>query len=492
MLILVCGLPGAGKSTLAQALSEKIGAAYLSSDIIRKKMLNDRTYSENEKYRVYERMVEEAGLLLASGKTVVCDATFYKRGTRGEMKAAARRAGSEIYIVKCVLEEKEIEKRMEERKKWGNSESEADFRIYLKVKSLFEEIDSEHLKVDTSLPLEKQLGVVESYLEKEAFWKPEELLEAGAYPHSAENLKMKETHISWVFLAGDYAYKIKKPVKFSFLDFSTKEKRREACEEEVRLNRRLSPEIYLGVVPLSKKNGQTVLGEEGGAVDYAVKMKRMGQTMDKALEKGEVGRENIEELAETIAKFHGSVPVIQDPRYNSPEMIKEQIDDLESVKSIIEEATGMGNKIGLVLEKSGEFIKNNERVLKNRQVEGMVKDCHGDLHSRNVFVADRKYVFDCIEFNEDFRFIDVASEIAFMAMDLDFRGKEELSELFVKKYLEISGDTGMPGLLDFYKCYRANVRAKVAAIEYGQGKNESKKEEMEKYLGLAEKYAKSL
>ncbi|MFP3949637.1 MAG: AAA family ATPase [Candidatus Micrarchaeia archaeon] len=492
MLILVCGLPGAGKSTLARALSEKIGAVYLSSDIIRKKMLNDRTYSENEKYRVYERMVGEAELILASGKTVVCDATFYKGGTRGEMRAAARRTGSEIYIVKCVLDENEVERRMEERERGGNSESEADFRIYLKVKNLFEGIDEEHLEVDTSLPLEKQVHIVETYLEKEAFWKPEELLEGEAYPHSSENLKMKETHISWVFLAGDYAYKLKKPAKFSFLDYSTKEKRREACEEEVRLNRRLSPEIYLGVVPLVKRSGQTRIGGEGREIDYAVKMKRMGQTMDRALEKGEVGRENIEELAETIAKFHNSVPLIQDPAYNSPEMIKEQIDDLESVRGIVEEASGMGEKIGVVLEKSGEFIKKNEGMLKNRQVEGMVRDCHGDLHSKNVFVADKKYVFDCIEFNEDFRFIDVASEIAFMAMDLDYRGKEELSELFVKKYLELSGDTEMPELLDFYKCYRANVRAKVAAIEYGQSKNESKKGEMEKYLVLAEKYANKL
>jgi uncharacterized protein len=375
-----------------------------------------------------------------------------------------------------------LEERMGQRGKGGAGASEADFSVYLKVKRLFEPIESTHLVVDTALPLEGQVRAVEEYLGKNSGWRPEEL-----------GMEFRETHISWVFFSEEFAYKVKKPVKFSFLDFSTKEKRREYCEEEVRLNKRLSPEIYLGVVPLVRKGGLLVFSEEGGKpMDYAVKMKRMGTTMDNALEKGEVGKENVEEVATEIAEFHDAVPVIQDPRYNSPEMIKEQIDDLGSVKGTVEAACGMGEKVDFILEKSGSFIEKNEGMMRNRQVDGMVRDCHGDLHTSNVFVAEKKYIFDCIEFSEDFRFIDVASEIAFMAMDLDAKGREDLSNVFVGKYLELSGDSDLEKLLDFYKCYRANVRAKVAALGYSQNPTEEGKKNIEKYLLLAEKYAQHL
>ena len=232
--------------------------------------------------------------------------------------------------------------------------------------------------------------------------------------------------------------------------------------------------------------------ERGKPLDYAVKMKRMGPTMDRALENGEVGRENVEEVAKEIAEFHDAVPVIQDPRYNSPEMVKEQIDDLGSVKATVESACGMGEKVDFILEKSDSFIQENEGLMRHRQVDGMVRDCHGDLHTSNVFVAEKKYIFDCIEFSEDFRFIDIASEVAFMAMDLDAKGREDLSEVFVGKYLELSGDSDLRKLLDFYKCYRANVRAKVAALGYAQNPTEEGKENMEKYLLLAEKYAQNI
>ena len=494
MLVLVCGLPGVGKSTLAKALSEQLEAVYLSSDIIRRKMLEERTYSEQEKYKVYGNMVKEAERLLASGKTVVCDATFYKKKTRMEMCEAAKRSSAEVFFVKCTLDEKSIEERMENRARLGNSESEATFRIYLKVKELFEEIEGEYLEVDTALPLEKQVEKVTSGLGGVLGWSPEELMAPQAYPNEAETVELKETHISWVFLAGDYAYKIKKPVKFSFLDFSTKEKRQEFCEEEVRLNKRLAPEIYLGVVPLVKEGQVTKFEGNGKIVDYAVKMQRMknGETMDRVLGLGSVGADEVEELAKTIAEFHAGVPSIQDPKYNSPEMVREQIDDLGSVREIVENACGMGGKIDFILQKSSQFLDENEKLLRNRQADGMVKECHGDLHSGNIFVGEKKHIFDCIEFNEDFRCIDTASEIAFMAMDLDAREREDLGTAFVGKYLELSGDTEAEKLLGLYKCYRANVRAKVAALGYSQEPTEEGKRNMEKYLLLAERYAQGL
>ncbi len=495
MLVLVCGLPGVGKSTLAKALSEQLEAVYLSSDIIRRKMLDERTYSEQEKYRVYENMVAAAKRLLASGKTVVCDATFYKKKTRGEMCAAARHSGAEVFFVKCILDEKTIEERMSAREQLGTSESEATFRIYMKVKGLFEEIEEDYLEIDTALPLEEQVEKVAAGLGGSLGWTPQEIMAPQAYPAEAEDVELKETHISWVFLAGEYAYKVKKPVKFSFLDFSTKEKRREFCEEEVRLNKRLAPEIYLDVVPLVREGQITKFEGVGRVIDYAVKMQRMknGKTMDQILlEGGAVDAAEIEDLAKTISEFHAGVPSIQDPRYNSPEMVREQIDDLASVREVVEGACGMGEKIDFILQKSAQFIDENESLLRNRQADGMVRECHGDLHSGNIFMGEKKHIFDCIEFNEDFRCIDTASEIAFMAMDLDARGREDLGKVFVGKYVELSGDSELEKILGLYKCYRANVRAKVAALGYSQSPTEEGKENMEKYLLLAEKYAQEL
>ena len=505
MLIIVCGLPGCGKSTLALALAAKLDAAHISSDIIRRKMLEERTYSEQEKFRVYERMVQEAETLMRGGKTVIVDATFYKQRTRQQMLDAARRSGKKVLIVECVLDEETIEERMEMRRAGKESESEADFSVYLKVKSLFEPIQEEHLVVDTGLSIPEQVKMVLQAGMGMASWKKEDLLLSAAYPDGDGEVEVAETHISWVFLAGKYAYKIKKPVKFSFLDFSTIQKRREMCEEEIRLNRRLSPGVYLAVVPLLKKGSAVFFGkgeeelpegeaQDGNVVEYAVKMKRLPQErkMDVLLGEGKVEKRDVEEIAEIVADFHCAIPVEQDPQYNSPEMLREQIEDLNSVKGTIEKACGMGGKIDFVLQRSAEFIEKNEGFLRGRQADGMIRECHGDLHSGNIFFGEKKYIFDCIEFNENFRFIDVASEIAFMAMDLDAHGREDLAEVFVKRYSALSADKDLKRLLDFYKCYRANVRAKVAALGYGQHPTEEGKKRIEKYLTLAEGYAKKL
>lgn len=304
--------------------------------------------------------------------------------------------------------------------------------------------------------------------------------------------EMIETHISWVLLAGAYAYKIKKPVKFSFLDFSTLEKRELFCEEEVRLNRRLAPDVYLGVVRICRKGKGLAIGE-GTAVDYAVKMKRLDQAhmMDRLLDEGKIDEGHITKLASIIADFHGRVESVQG--YNTPDMIGGQIADLLNFRSAIEDACGMGNEVDVILGRSGRFIDKNEDLLRERMRDGRVKDCHGDLHSGNIFVPGRDIVIiDCIEFNREFRCVDVASEVAFMAMDLDAHGREDLSAIFVKEYLARTGDSGLMKVLDFYKCYRANVRAKIAAIEWSQAKNKESMERMAKYTALARRYSDSL
>lgn len=302
--------------------------------------------------------------------------------------------------------------------------------------------------------------------------------------------ELVETHISWVLLGKEHVFKIKKPVKFSFLDFSTLEKRKFFCEEEVRLNSRLAPEVYLGVVPVVEKDGTLSLEGEGKVVNYAVKMVRLDheKSMRKLLAEGKVGEDTVRRLAVKIADFHDKVD--RTPGYGMPETVGGQIVDLGNHKEAIEKAAGLGSKVDFVLERSAAFIDKNRELLERRSRDGMVRDCHGDLHSGNVFLYDGIKIIDCIEFSKDFRNVDVVSDIAFMAMDLDYAGQEKLSTVFVDEYTARSGDDSVTALLNFYKCYRANVRAKIAALELGV--NDDAKERIERYLALAVRYAERL
>jgi aminoglycoside phosphotransferase family enzyme len=305
-----------------------------------------------------------------------------------------------------------------------------------------------------------------------------------------------ETHISWVLIGKKRVYKIKKPVKFSFLDFSSIEKRKFFCEEEVRLNRRLSPDVYLGVVKITQaSDGRIAFDGDGKVIDYAVKMKRLTQEdrMDRLLSENKVAAKEVEKIAGIIADFHSKIETITDKRYGAAGIVKSQIDDLRNHRETIEKACGLGKMVDFVLERSDSFIDKNQALFDKRQKDGCIKDCHGDLHSANIFITPEGIVvFDCIEFSKDFRYIDVASEIAFMAMDLDAFGREDLATKFVEAYIAKTQDRGLKTLLNIYKCYRANVRAKIAAIEYSQHPSDEAKARIVKYLLLAEKYAKNI
>ena len=324
------------------------------------------------------------------------------------------------------------------------------------------------------------------------------LLEKNAYSHKVSEISRIDTHISWLFLTGNFVYKIKRPVKFTFLDFSTLEKRKFFCEEEIRLNRRLSPDIYLDVVPVCEQDGLLNLKNQGNIVDYAVKLKQLPseKKMDLLLKNKKVTKKHIEELAQIISTFHNKVDTITDKKYGNCSIVKSQIDDLSTVKAKIEEELSLGSKIDSILGKCDSFIDKNKALFEKRQLACKIKDCNGDLHSANIFLADKIYVFDCIEFNKDFRYIDTASEIAFMCMDLDYFKQEKLSNAFAESYVSLANDSDLLKLLDLYKSYRANVRAKVASLELLHPISEEQKksalERIGKYLELAEEYAKNL
>ncbi|MEW6722505.1 MAG: phosphotransferase [Candidatus Micrarchaeota archaeon] len=318
-------------------------------------------------------------------------------------------------------------------------------------------------------------------------------MEAQDILRMAGRFELRETHISWLLLGKDEVFKIKKPLKFSFLDFSTPERRRFFCGEEVRLNRRLSPDVYLGVSDVCSGSGGHAFDNGGEAVDAAVRMKRLDESskMDSLLARGAVGEAEVREIARIVASFHKNAEV-PGGEFNSPKMIGGQIADLGSQRGAIENASGFGEWVDRILSKSALFIKKNDVLLKKRMREGMVRDCHGDLHSGNIFMQDGIKIIDCIEFSSEFRCIDVASDAAFLAMDLDFAGREDLAEAFVDRYVRETGDGELETLLPFYKCYRANVRAKIAAIEWSQNPSNEVRMRMERYVLLAEKYSKTM
>jgi aminoglycoside phosphotransferase family enzyme len=325
------------------------------------------------------------------------------------------------------------------------------------------------------------------------------LLKPVAYDEDPGRIELVQTHISFVFLTKRFVYKVKKAVDFGFLDFTTLEKRRFFCEKELELNRRLCGDMYLEVVPINKSNTVKIKGR-GETVEYAVKMKRMPQEkmLSKLLEQNKVGNKLIENIAKTIAEFHskaetnnrisqfGSLATIELNWKENFDQTQEFVDKTissKSFESIRERITG--------------FMKKNVALFDKRRAEGRVRDCHGDIHSDNIFVADRIYIFDAIEFNERFRYSDVASDIAFLAMDLDFRKRTDLSSFLVERYVEYSGDRELTKLLPFYKCYRAYVRGKVTSFKLKDpsiGSEEKKvaTQEAEAYFVLASTYVGGL
>lgn len=323
------------------------------------------------------------------------------------------------------------------------------------------------------------------------------LLSPNAYDETVKNIRLVQTHISWIFLTGKYVYKIKKPVDFGFLDFTTLEKRKFFCEKELELNKRLAPDMYLEVVPINQSKRNIKIKGDGETVEYAVKMRELPQEtmMLKLLENGNVDKSLIDRIAKIISDFHSKAERIN--QVDSFDVINLNWNESFSQTKPFICQTISKDKFGYIEKTIRKFLTDNKTFFEKRNSEGKIKDCHGDLHSGNIFIADKIYIFDAIEFNERFRFTDVSSEVAFLAMDLAFHNKQELSNYFVEKYVEYSKDTELKKLLNFYKCYRAFVRGKVTSFKLGD-KNISDKEKKEsivlasKYFDLAFDYAKKL
>lgn len=327
------------------------------------------------------------------------------------------------------------------------------------------------------------------------------LLSGENLPGETGNGELIETHISWVILCDQFVYKIKKPVQYSFLDFSTLALRLHYCNREIELNKRLTQNVYIEVLPVCEWQGKIIVGGKKGTImDYAVKMHKLDpeKRMDKLLTQDIVTKYDIKKLAEKIAFFHKNTTIIYQKGLLD---MREKFNDLECEKAYLSQQ--LDNSFtaiaGRAIEFSNKFLDKNKELIAKRLRDGFCRDCHGDLHSRNIFLLPDPVPFDCIEFNDDFRQIDVLNEVAFLCMDLDAFGRKDLSDLFLKHYNHVfpaMSTESERALFIYYKSYRANIRAKVNSLRAKSARTNEERTfalaTAKKYLYLMEGYLKEL
>jgi hypothetical protein len=322
------------------------------------------------------------------------------------------------------------------------------------------------------------------------------LLDPKAYPETPQQVELGQTQMSFVFLTENHVYKVKKPVNLGYLDYTTLDKRQFFCQREVELNRRLCPDTYLGVVAITQDKGDIVVDGKGRIVDYAVKMRRLPQAamMDVLLAQNQVSPEMVSSTAQKLAEFHHKAETnITISAFGKLDTITQNTEENFSQTRKYIGNTISREKYQRIKDFSDSFIEHNASLFHKRVADGRIRDCHGDLHAAHICFANGICIYDCIEFNDRFRYCDVASEVAFLAMDLDHYGRADLSRTFVSAYIDESEDKELKELLTFYKCYRAYVRGKVESFKLDDPHiSEDEKTGVlavaRSYFGLAESY----
>ena len=291
------------------------------------------------------------------------------------------------------------------------------------------------------------------------------MLKPDAYPDPTQEVKLNQTQMSFVFLADSFVYKVKKPVNLGYLDYTTVDKRHLYCHREVELNRRLCPDIYLDVVSISRYRGKIYIGGRGQVIDYAVKMRRLPQErmLDVLLTRDQVSPQMITDLAAKLAEFHQKADTNENiSAFGCLDAIKENTEENFSQTEKYTGKTISAKQFRQIKAYTHSLIKEKSSLFQKRVKDGRIRDCHGDLHAAHICFANDICIYDCIEFNDRFRYNDVAAEVAFLAMDLDHYGRADLGRHFVNAYVTRSQDRDLIELMKFYKCYRAYVRGKVA------------------------------
>lgn len=327
----------------------------------------------------------------------------------------------------------------------------------------------------------------------------ESMMKPEFYPHVPDSVELIQTHISFIFIAGDLVYKVKKAVDFGFLDFTTLGKRRFYVSEELRLNKRFSPDVYLDILPISEVNRSLILGNTSHIVEYTLKMKRINedQMLYKLLEADNVTEDDMKRVGKHLAGIYRSIPGDEKSwSFGKLDVISTNIvENFDQTRKYIGGPVSREAFNAIELW-SNAFMEDNKTLFEKRIEQGCIKDCHGDLHLQHICIEDSNiFIFDCIEFNERFRFGDVASDVAFLSMDFDYNGESKLGNAFVDAYIKASGDIAMKEVLLFYKVYRAFVRAKVTSFMLDdKGIDKSARENAfknaKKYYDLAYEYIK--
>jgi hypothetical protein len=317
------------------------------------------------------------------------------------------------------------------------------------------------------------------------------------YPHPVTAVQVEETHISTVFLTGDLVYKIKKPVDFGFLDYTTLEKRHRYCKQEVLLNKRLSKNVYLDVVAITKEPTGYALDGPGKPVEYAVKMRQLPKerTMLQLLRRGEFNLKMLEDLVQMLVRFYqGTQKGPEIDAMGSRELIWINIEEDFTQTNPFVSAILDRMKFSELHRRVRTFLNSKAELFDRRIKSGCIRDCHGDLRLGHIYFVDSLSIIDCIEFNERFRYGDLASDLAFLAMDLDYNGFAHIGQKLLANYAQSADDPEIFLLVDFYKCYRAHVRCKVECLRYGAGDLSAPEADLAKgraqsYFELAWRYA---
>ena len=329
----------------------------------------------------------------------------------------------------------------------------------------------------------------------------EAMCRSDFYPDRPKTVKLIKTHISLVFIADDFVYKVKKTVSFGFLDFSTLAKRKFYCEEELRLNRRLAADFYLDVAVIYEDaKGNLTLTPNNNIVEYAVLMKKLPEDkmLKSLLAKGRASDKIFEDLGKKIAYFHAQAETSKHiSQMGLPENISRNHEENFSEMAGYVNVTIPADQYEFIKNYDESFITRKQGLLKKRVAHGKIRECHGDLHLEHICITENIAIFDCIEFNERFRCMDTAAEVAFLAMDMDLNGYHEKRAIFINSYIRHSGDSDVLSLLDFYRCYYAFVRGKVTSLRLAQREEVVAErldimEGSEKYFNLAYCYAARL
>lgn len=325
----------------------------------------------------------------------------------------------------------------------------------------------------------------------------DDLLNPASLPDKTGKVSLVQTHISMVFVADQFVYKVKKPVDFGFLDFTTLEKRKYYCHQEVKLNQRLARDVYIGVLPVVYDGKHHRIGEgKGKIVEYAVKMKKIPDEMlmKSVFSRGELGAGHLREIARLLARFHlGAEQSTEIDKYGEPEAFKINTDENFQQTEKYIDATINGEDFRLLRQWTEKFYSQNEALFYERIRAGKIRDCHGDLHMEHVCLTERVSIIDCIEFNDRFRYTDTVADIAFLLMDLEFHGGKPYADQLWKLYGEQTGDADIDVLLTFYKVYRAYVRGKVNSFQIndehmGPEKRQEAAQSATRYFQLARSY----